>query len=124
MCLPADSVAFLSVINGLRGLAELPYGLCSLLPVEALGWIGDVDGNGAGGRLDTHDWTDADLGATLSADDRKRALLIGESDGNECIVLLRPREAGGEWEAWTYHPEVGFEPGETFRDFMESAPEV
>ena len=116
----------MSVSNGFRALAELPYGLCSLLAVEEIGWIGDKDGSGGGGRLDTHGWDDADPENYLAPDDRKRALLIGESDGNECILLVPPADAhaDADWEAWTYHPEVGFLRGDTFRDLMESALEV
>jgi len=122
--LPADYRAFLSISNGFRGLAELPYGLCSLLAVEEIGWIGDKDGDGGGGRLDTHDWDDAAPEDFMAREDRKRALLIGDSDGNECILLLPPREADDDWEAWTYHPEAGFLGGDTFRAFLESALEV
>ncbi|MGE3542811.1 MAG: hypothetical protein AB7L28_02730 [Kofleriaceae bacterium] len=39
-------------------------------------------------------------------------------DGNECVLLLPPRDAE-DWELWTYHPECGFTTGYTFLAFME-----
>ncbi len=49
-----------------------------------------------------------------------RTILIGESDGNECILLLPP-SGDGDWDLWTYHPELGFSTGFTFEELMRSA---
>ena len=57
----------------------------------------------------------------VAPEDYARTLLIGESDGNECILLLPPRNPGDAWELWTYHPECGFTTGDTFDDLMQTA---
>ena len=123
--LPADYRAFLQASNGFRGLAGLPHGICSLLPVEKIGWMRDVDRSG---RLVTY-LENRKRGAALpeafvvDPDAYARTLLVGESDGNECILLLPP-EGQGAWEVWTYDPEAGFETVETFTELMESALEA
>jgi cell wall assembly regulator SMI1 len=123
--LPADYRAFLLASNGFKGLAGLPHGLCSLLPVEEIGWMRDND---RVGRLEEY-LKERAAGAELpeefmvDVDDYARTILIGESDGNECILLLPPK-GDGEWALWTYDPECGFETDCTFTELMESALEV
>jgi hypothetical protein len=63
-------------------------------------------------------------GFDVAPEDFARTLLVGESDGNECILLLPPRTPSDSWEVWTYHPENGFFTGDTFAEFMESALEA
>lgn len=123
--LPDDYRAFLLASNGFHGLAGLPHGLCALLPVEEIGWMRDAD---SVGRLQGYVERRA-AGSELpeefivDVDDYARTLLIGESDGNECILLLPPKD-GGEWALWTYDPECGFDTECTFTELMESALEV
>jgi cell wall assembly regulator SMI1 len=124
--LPDDYREFLLASNGFRGLAGLPHGICSLLPVEEIGWMREKDAST--GRLaeyleDHKGGVSKEEDFIVDPEDYERTLLIGESDGNECILLLPPKDAG-EWELWTYHPETGFVTGDTFQDFMESALEV
>lgn len=126
--LPEDYRAFLLASNGFRGgIGGLPHGLCSLLPIEEIGWFKDKDAKI--GRLQSY----VERAASgekmpddfaVSPDDYARTLLVGESDGNECILLLPPREESDSWEVWTYHPEDGFFTGDTFTEFMESALEA
>ena len=124
--LPDDYRAFLLASNGFRTLRGLPFGLCSLLPVEHIGWFRDKDTRTGrlAGFLERHA-----SGETMedpfdvAPEDFERTLLIGESDGNECILLLPPRDEA-EWTLWTFHPETGFEVDDSFTDFMESALEV
>ncbi len=121
--LPDDYRAFLHASNGFRGMAGLPYLLCSLLPVEEIGWMRDKDeriGRLSGFLEDSRKGLNQSEDFAVDPEDFARTLLIGESDGNECILLLPP-QASSSWELWTYHPEVGFETGGTFEDFMESA---
>ena len=124
--LPDDYRAFLLASNGFRGLAGLPHGLCNLLPVEEIGWMREKDKRT--GRLANYLEARA-KGEVFSEehmvdpDDFARTLLIGESDGNECILLLPSRLSDG-WEVWTYHPETGFVTGDTFTELMESALEA
>ena len=123
--LPDDYRAFLLASNGFRGLAGLPHGLCSLLPVEKIGWMRDVDRSGRLAEYLAHPERVKALPEDFQVDpdDYARTLLIGESDGNECILLLPPRN-GADWELWTYDPEAGFVTGDTFTELMESALEA
>ena len=122
--LPDDYRAFLLASNGFLPLAGLPHGLCSLLPVEEIDWFRITDRET--GRLENY-LDERAAGATLpeefmvDPDDYARTLLIGESDGNECILLLPPGPNNAAWELWTYHPEEGFLTGGTFTELMESA---
>ncbi len=50
--------------------------------------------------------------------DLERTLLIGESDGNECILLLPPGP-DDDWELWTYDPEAGFGEAASFLALIE-----
>lgn len=124
--LPADYREFLLASNGFRGLAGLPHGICSLLPVEEIGWMRDKD-EGTG-RLACY-LEESARGLRMSEefvvdpDDFARTLLVGESDGNECILLLPPKP-GGAWQLWLYHPEEGFVTDGTFVELMESALEA
>lgn len=124
--LPEDYRSFLSTTNGLLGLAGLPHGICRLLPVEEIGWLRDVDRRT--GRLAGYLEARAEgraLGPdfTVDPDDFARTLLIGESDGNECILLL-PGPSSLEWELWTYHPETGFFTEDTLTGLIEAALQV
>jgi cell wall assembly regulator SMI1 len=124
--LPDDYRGFLLASNGFRGLADLPHGLCDLLPVEDIGWMRDKDEEV--GRVACY-LEDRKNGVSMSEEfmvdpeDFARTLLIGDFDDNECILLLPPKTSG-EWEVWTYDPETGFITGGTFDDFMESALEA
>lgn len=124
--LPDDYRAFLLASNGFRTLRGLPFGLCSLLPVEQIGWFKDKDKET--GRLASYLERHASGEKMqdpfdVAPEDFERTLLIGDSDGNECILLLPPRDES-EWKLWTCHPETGFEVDDSFTDFMESALEV
>lgn len=126
--LPDDYRAFLLASNGFRGMADLPHGLCSLMPVEQIAWFKTKDA-GKGNRLEHYiEWSASGEKLpedfVVSPEDYARTLLIGDSDGNECILLLPPRDESEEWEVWTYHPELGFMTGDTFTEFMESALEA
>lgn len=120
--LPSDYRGFLQASNGFLGLAGLPHGLCSLVGVEKIGRMRDKD---TAGRL-AHYLQERRRGVPLpdnfivDPEAYARTLLIGESDGNECILLLPPTDSNA-WEVWTYDPETGFECGDTFEEFMESA---
>lgn len=124
--LPDDYRSFLLASDGFRGMAGLPLGLCSLLPVNEIGWMRDKDATT--GRLACY-LEERERGEPVTDDfdvdpaRYARTLLIGESDGNECILLLPPAAAEA-WELWTYHPEDGFSVWETFDAFMSSALEV
>jgi cell wall assembly regulator SMI1 len=125
--LPDDYRAFLLASNGFLPLAGLPHGLCSLLPVEEIDWFRIKDRET--GRLENY-LEERAAGAelpeefTLDPNDYVRTLLIGESDGNECILMLPPGPNNADWELWTYHPEEGFVTGGTFTELMESALEA
>ena len=124
--LPDDYRAFLLASNGFRGLAGLPHGICALLPVEKIGWMRDKDqrtGRLSGYLEDRRNGVPVSEEFTVDPAAFARTLLIGESDGNECILLLPPL-GSGDWEVWTYHPETGFVTGDTFQELMESALEA
>lgn len=118
---PDDYRSFLRASNGFLSMAGFPYGMCSLSPVQQVGWFRDLD---SAGRLKAYrrDFADADPDAlpddwAVPFEEFERTLLIGESDGNECILLLPPGP-DNDWELWTYDPEAGFG-GESFRALME-----
>ncbi len=125
--LPDDYRAFLLASNGFLPLAGLPHGLCSLLPVEEIDWFRIKDAEI--GRLENY-LEERAGGAQLpedfmvDPDDYARTLMIGESDGNECVLLVPPGPNTTEWELWTYHPEEGFLTGGTFTELMQSALEA
>lgn len=125
--LPEDYRAFLLASDGFQGLAGLPHGLCRLLPIAQVGWFKDKDART--GRLSSY-LAQRARGDALPPDfivdpeSFARTLLVGESDGNECILLLPPRAADEAWEVWTYDPESGFVTGDSFTEFMQSALEV
>lgn len=123
MRLPDDYRAFLRASDGFLTLAGSALG-CSLEPVGKLGWFRDRDVRT--GRLDAYrpDFGGADPGdvspeRSVEADEPERTLLIGESDGNECVLLLPPG-IDNDWEIWTYDPEAGFGVAGSLRELMDA----
>lgn len=121
--LPDDHRAFLRASDGFLGLAGFPFGLCALSPASDVGPFRDKDA--ATGRLDRYRREQgavdpAELAPEWCVDvaDLERTLLVGESDGNECILLLPPGP-DNDWEVWTYDPEAGFGHAPSFLAFME-----
>jgi hypothetical protein len=121
--LPGDYRAFLRASDGFLGLAGFPFGLCSLSSSSDVGLFRDKDATT--GRLERyrheHGAVDpAELAPEWCVDvaDLARTLLVGESDGNECILLL-PAGPDNDWEVWTYDPEAGFGQAPSFLAFME-----
>ncbi|MCY0993025.1 SMI1/KNR4 family protein [Nannocystis sp. ILAH1] len=119
---PEDYRAFLRASNGFLGMAGFPHGMCSLLPVQRVGWFRDLD---SAGRIEAYrdDFADADPDELpeewdIDVEDLERTLLIGESDGNECILLLPPGP-DDDWELWTYDPEAGFGEAASFLALIE-----
>ncbi|WP_434423235.1 SMI1/KNR4 family protein [Nannocystis pusilla] len=118
---PEDYRAFLRASNGFLRMAGFPHGMCSLLPVQRVGWFRDLD---RAGRIEAYrdDFADADPDElpeewNIDIEALERTLLIGESDGNECILLLPPGP-DHDWELWTYDPEAGFGDAASFLAFM------
>ena len=113
--LPPSYRQFLLVSNGWRAYRDFPYFLTNLFGVEKIDWFSELDK--VIGRIDSYiryieetplDQIDADWNVPI--DQLKGTLMIGESDGNECL-LLNPavKTEDGEWEAWQYHNEMGFQ---------------
>jgi hypothetical protein len=128
--LPEDYRAFLRASNGFLSMNGFPHGISTLSPVQRIGWLRDLDN----GRLRAYDEEfggrdDDDIPDEwyVRQEEFARTLLIGDSDGNECI-LLRPPGPGvqfpnwNQWEVWMYDTEAGFEilddSPHTFLDFM------
>ena len=128
--LPEDYKAFLRASNGFLSMNGFPHGISTLSPVQEIGWLRDLDN----GRLEAYaeefgsrDEDDIPDEWFVSYDEFESTLLIGDSDGNECI-LLKPPGPGlqtpnwNQWEVWLYDPEAGFDilddSPNTFLDFM------
>ena len=130
--LPEDYRAFLRASNGFLSMHGFPNGISTLSPIQEIGWMRDL---GAGrlkayakefGSRDEDDIPDEWF---VLQDEFEHTLLIGESDGNECI-LLKPPGPGpqfpnwNQWQVWLYDPEAGFvifdDSTHTFLDFMSS----
>ena len=134
--LPEDYRAFLRASNGFLSMHGFPNGISTLSPVEEIGWLRDLDN----GRLEAYarafgdrDGDDIPDEWYVDQDEFARTLRIGESDGNECI-LLKPPGPGvqlpnwNQWEVWLYDPEAGFDilddTPHTFLDLMSRALEL
>lgn len=116
---PREYRAFLRASNGFLTLSGFPFGMCTLSPVQKVGWFRDLD---RVGRLEAYQRelaeAEPDVLFAVLYEEFERMLLIGDSDGNECILFLPPGPDNG-WELWTYDPEAGFSGGLSFRKFME-----
>ncbi len=102
--LPPDYRQLLALTNGWRGFNNYPLMFVDLLTIEEIKWFARDD------RIAT--WKNS-----FSVDHKAKGqwywdvpedhfhstLLIGESDGNECILLNpRVKTSYGDWEAWAY----------------------
>ena len=120
--LPPDYKQFLLVTNGWESFRYYPLGLTDLLPIKEVDWFAQKDKRI--GRLEQ--WIELQHNGRLETsmhvpEDHLRAtLMIGESDGNECL-LLNPlvKTKNGEWEAWSYGPEDGFDRVPSFWHLMQ-----
>jgi hypothetical protein len=128
--LPPDYRQFLLLTNGWRDFRQYPFGLVRLLPVEEIDGIVAYDDRERIGRVEA--WLELKTTGQLSEyedeppEDHFRAtILIGESDGNECI-MLNPLGVNdrGEWEAWIYHNETGISIYASFWELMQERTEL
>lgn len=107
--LPPDYRAFLETCDGWRHLCDYPFGLTDLLPARQVDWFARAD---AGiGRLEhyTRDLADDELvWDSAPAGSLRASLLIGDFDGNECL-LLNPTVVTdrGEWQVLTFAADGG-----------------
>lgn len=124
--LPPDYRQFLALTNGWRNFRHYPFGLVSLLPVAEIDWFVAYDHRKNIGRVES--WLELKAeGKIPDTEDNppeehfRATLLIGESDGNECL-LLNPfgMSAGGEWECWIYHNETGIAIYPSFWELMQA----
>ena len=119
--LPRSYRSFLAIANGWHGCAavSVPHGLCNLDSTDDIDWFRTRDAHV--GRLDSlraMPATSDDF--TIDVAHLEAALLIGESDGNECILLNPRRQDDGEWQVITYDKECGFDFFGNFHAFMKS----
>jgi hypothetical protein len=122
--LPADYRNFLLTSNGFIGLANFPNGICSLEPVEKIGWFRDKDRvvgriEGFREQMGSLPLSERPDNFRVEPDDFARTLCISTFDFNECVLLLPPKSTADKWELWTYDPEAGFTTGKTFVSLME-----
>ena len=107
--LPLAYASFLRASNGWRGAGGFPLGIVSLLPAAGVFWM----------RRDRHRLPSPfreylvsnpallDPPALPGDDVLDRILCVGESDGNECLLLVTG-SARDDWPLVLYHPELGF----------------
>lgn len=120
--LPSSYRQFLLVSNGWTAYQDFPYYLTNLLQVEKIDWFTKLDDVG---RIDGYKRfiketpQDDDDNWNVPLDQLEQILMIGESDGNECL-LLNPavKSYENECEAWQYHNEMGFERWGSFWDLI------
>lgn len=128
--LPADYRAFLRASDGFLGMNGFPHGRASLSPVERITWLRDRDGGRLAAYAEKFGGSDEDDIPDewyVRQEEFAGTLLIGESDGDECI-LLKPPGPGAQlpgwnrWEVWLYDPSAGFDilddTPHTFLDLM------
>lgn len=117
---PAAYTSFLRASNGWYGMVGgFPLGITSLLGVGRVFWM----------RTDRHRETDrfrdhlaahpelVDPPARPGEDLLDRVLCIGESDGNECILLI-VGASEDDWPIVLWHPEIGFSERPGFTDLF------
>ncbi len=105
---PAAYASFLRASDGWRGAGGFPLGLVSLLPAAGVFRLRD-DRHREPARFRAYlEANPALLDPPLppGADPLDRLLCVGESDGNECLLLVTGA-ATDDWPVVCFHPELG-----------------
>ncbi len=106
---PEAYASFLRASDGWRCAAGFPLGLVSLLPAARVFWM-NRDRHREPAQFREYLAANPallDPPAAPRDDLLDRLLCVGESDGNECLLLVTGA-ATTDWPLVSYHPELGF----------------